>query len=172
MLRDGIQFRRRQKNQSVIFGGIRRKIPDTYVKNGNARCRFLCRPPMRKFYGIPFRNDRIRSRSARSPRWRAFGFFVFAWLRFYCGRFLDCGFAFARNDETKYRFATSVFATARLPRRFAPCNNRGYVPFRKVGGGTRASRPTETGNDIPNEYLLAALYLRADEERPHLFSRK
>ena len=39
--------------------------------------------------------------------------------------------------------------------------------LRKVGGGTRASRPTETGNDIPNEYLLAALYLRADEDRPY-----
>ena len=42
----------------------------------------------------------------------------------------------------------------------------GLLPFRLVGGGARASRPTETGNGIPNEYLLAALYLRADEERP------
>ena len=39
----------------------------------------------------------------------------------------------------------------------------------RLGGGTRASRPTEAENNIPNEYLLAALYLRADEDRPYLF---
>ena len=40
-----------------------------------------------------------------------------------------------------------------------------------VGGGTRASRPTETKNDVPDEYLLVAVSLRADEERPYLFSQ-
>ena len=40
-----------------------------------------------------------------------------------------------------------------------------------VGGGTRASRPTETKNDVPDECLLVAVSLRADEERPYLFSQ-
>ena len=50
--------------------------------------------------------------------------------------------------------------------------------YRSVGlsGGARAPRPTEAGNDIPNEYLPAGsaiAYLptvarrRADEERPY-----
>ena len=47
----------------------------------------------------------------------------------------------------------------------------GQVPLRLVGGGTRASRPTETENDIPNEYLPAAARRRADEERPYLSSQ-
>ena len=72
MLRDGIQFRRRQKNQSVIFGRYTSQNSKYVCKKRQRALPFFRKSPMRKFYGIPFRNDRIRSRSARSPRWRVF----------------------------------------------------------------------------------------------------
>ncbi len=169
MLRDGIQFRRREKNQSVIFGGIRRKIPDTYVKNGNARCRFFVNRRCGSFMvyrsaTIVFAPARRGARAGeRLSLYRSLAF-VFA-----PARFLDCGFAFARNDEAKYRFASTsgrrgrpalpkretTFQTSTCSRRYTCGRTRNaptYSPESKYGHRRLARRGFPAIVDLPTAH--------------------
>ena len=88
---------------------------------------------------------------------------VFTVLRTAASRRCDCYVAsLLAMTVAKYRYAWFLYCL--LSRN---CFFRKTRAFRKVGGGTRASRPTETGNNIPNKYLPAAARRRADEERPY-----
>ena len=89
------------------------------------------------------------------------------------------------DEERPYLFSQTLFlslfnvisteasAKRRNPPRKSPDNitSRSFSSlFVGVADG-RAVRPTETKNDVPDEYLLMAVRLRAEEKRPYLFSQ-
>ena len=148
--------------------------------------RFALGPPhnvqLRVKIKVPLRYNRIRSRSARSPRGQVFGLYRAEASVFAPARFLD----FARNDGIKYRFARFYNVICKCGHRrlayggspFAPAlvstslkmTEAKYRSARLAAGRGRPALPRRS-YARQRIVILKRYTPRADEERPYLSSQ-
>ena len=115
--------------------------------------RFALGPPhnvqLRVKIKVPLRYNRIRSRSARSPRGQVFGLYRSEAFVFAPARFLD----FARNDGTKYRSVLFYNVICKCGHRRLAYGGSPFAPARSLR--LRASR---SALDDKGKYRFARFY--------------